>query len=201
MSSGTLTDEKINDVLKNYKDYFKRRLYKFLPKKYDLPFKMTEDDLLQEVMIKMWKLLSNKYDPRLGSINTFITTHIDPSIRSVIANVTKTLFFTGKDPAKRTQMRKIQKNSITIDQLHHNDLMFLQDDEMEWNLDKKIILREIKKELDSYLFNIFTLFFIEGYSQKEICLIINQSQGTISKKIDFIRRKIQNILIELDYGF
>ena len=85
MGEKGLKTNEINTILTNYQDYFRRRLKRKLPKNYDLPFKVTEDDFLQEVLINMWELLSSRYDSKLGTINTFVTSHIDMCIKHVIA--------------------------------------------------------------------------------------------------------------------
>lgn len=215
-----LTESEINVILENYQEYFRRRLKRKLPKKYDMPFKSTEDDFLQEVMIYMWKLLKNKYDSSKGTINTFVTGHIDMTVKYVILNITKSLFYTGKNikgPNKRTQMRKLQENTTSLDRLSTSSIKYSttesmdsylysfgvlsnnDEDDISWNIDAKIILAEIKKQLPSDLYQIFDLICLQGKSQIETSSVINQRQGTISKNFRKIQEKVRTILSELGY--
>lgn len=219
-----LTDNEINDILINYQSYFKKRLKEYLPKKFDLPFRFTFDDFLQEVLIKMWTTLRDKYDPQKGTINTFIVSHINTIIRYVILNVSKSLFYTGKDlndNKRRTQSRELQKNCMSLDNMKvrgfkfpdevhssHDINSFLyhvgvesefNEEWMDWSLDFESILKEIRYKLSDDLYDIFLLYFMEDLSQKEISNITKVQQGTISKKLTKIKNEIRIILKDMGY--
>lgn len=223
-----LNDNEINTILKNYEKYFLKRLKKRLPKNYSLPFKVSEEDFLQEILIKMWSLLKSKYDPSKGSVNTFVTSYIDTVVRYVILNTTKSLYYTGKNSDgknRRTQIRELQKNTLSIESInkkhssmssygqkstntndnidnfiyHFSSDVNVDEQSMDCSIDFPIIITEIQKTLPEELFIIFKLYFLEDLSQSEISKKIGIVQSTVSKKIEQIKQEVSVILNDLGY--
>jgi hypothetical protein len=115
--------KEIDFYLKKYDNFIKKTVRdKVKPLKHQI-FQL--EDIIQETRIILFKLIQERFDPSVASIDTFILTHTPYSVYKVITYLTRSLYYTGKYEDGQTDGRKEpRKEAKKIDDLAvHVDFM------------------------------------------------------------------------------
>jgi len=73
------------------------------------------DDITQEVMISLFLLFRDKYNPEISSPDTFLQTHLIYLIYKAIKDYSRSMGYTGKNSKKRTGSKLIDNKSVSLD--------------------------------------------------------------------------------------
>ena len=77
------------------------------------------EDIVQETMIYLWRLLETRYDPKRASVSTFINSYLVYSIYKAIKFYNSNISYTGKDSSgKRSGTKIIDNSTISLDFNH-----------------------------------------------------------------------------------
>ena len=177
-----------NDVLTRFDSYFKRNLDKIIGNK---KAHIDKDDILQEVRIRMYELLRDKYDPEIGDVNVFVVSHTYLCIKYVLLRILKSLYYTGKSPGEgynnRTVFNKINHGLDNVE-VYRDEYKYINS-----QLDAEIYLREAQKLLCPELWAIFILISVYGYNQTETAKLLGDTQTGISSKVKEIRIRLKSL--------
>lgn len=223
-----LTNSQINDILKEYKPYITGVSYKYINiKNTKRIFSVPIEDLIQEIMIQMYYLLRDRYDSEIGNIERFIKGFLFTTIKGVLSRVSTSLKETGTS-TNRTQLIEIKKNVLSIEFLNskenrkikgealisssnnqqftdsdYNLGMLLQAGDtniIDAQLDRKVIINEIKNRLNNKTYATFKYVFLFGYNFADTAKITGNHPSTISKQVrGKIIVAIKEALIECGY--
>ena len=86
--------EEINKYLIKYDSFIQNEVKKRVKPKEHQIFQL--DDIIQETRIFLFKLIQERFDPSIATIDVFITTHTPYSVYKAITYITRTLYYTGK---------------------------------------------------------------------------------------------------------
>ncbi len=101
--------EEINKYLIKYDSFIQNEVKKRVkPKEYQI-FQL--DDIIQETRIFLFKLIQERFDPSIATIDVFITTHTPYSVYKAVTYISRNMYYTGKyeDGEGRQQPRPESK--------------------------------------------------------------------------------------------
>lgn len=187
-----LDEKQINVVITDYDAYIKKAINNVIPNEDNgAPFYLSRKDITQEVRIKLYDLLKNKYSSDVGPVEAFVVGHLPYVIRSVIKSVDDSLKHTTGSydndgiRSRRSQARELQKRSIYIDNVDPSELGLTADDSSsDFDMDMDILCSHLEKILNATEFLIFKCIYIHGMNQAEISTEVGMHKSTLSKKIN-----------------
>jgi RNA polymerase sigma factor (sigma-70 family) len=195
-----LTEQEINALLKKYD----RAIWKCVLERYPrewLPFSLEPEDVVQEVRIKLWKLLKNRFDPELGTPDKFLRGYLINTVRGVFTNIKASLTTTGNEVKGKIRNRRSLTTALQKVTIYMDDCAELGEKvDPDFEIDFKTITEKVKNKLNKLGFKIFQLIFIDGHSQTDVAVILNKSDGAISKQMNtYIIPALRKALEELEY--
>jgi len=141
-----MNDTDINKYLTKYYNLIKREVSKRLTGLHHPLFDV--DDITQETLILLFKLLKNRYKKEISSPDTFISTHFILCIYKAIMYYKRSLYYTGKHLQNRPGTKKVDDLSFRISSLdfdNSTDYMDLDDSISENNIKNNSVYNYINK--------------------------------------------------------
>jgi hypothetical protein len=110
--------KEIDFYLRKYDNFIKKQVSnKIKPQQHQI---FQIEDIVQETRILLFKLIQERFDPSIASIDAFILAHTPYSVYKVITYLARNLYYTGKyedgegRKAPRTGTKKVDDNAIRI---------------------------------------------------------------------------------------
>ncbi len=202
-----LSNDQINQILEDYNLYIIKHVYKRIRGSGNKLFYFPAEEIVQEVRIKLWTNLRDKFDPDKGDIHTFVVSFLPFTIRGVLSEIKKSLKYTGnQDPGKqrgrRSEFRKIQKRAVSIDNPGEDLFAHIVSEASDamFGFDEDVIVEEIKNRLKPNSFKIFYLIFIKDLTQAEVARDLGKSSGAVSKQMkNNILPVVKEVLLNFGY--
>lgn len=158
-----------------------------------LPNYIGEEDVVQEVFLRLWNLLENKYNPEVGPLDNFIRGHLNYCILGAFSTIKWGA--TGKKGNSRPQRQEMDRLMCSIEGLN------VTTDPNEYDrLDMQSVYDGIMARLRGTAVDIFNLLVFEEKSQKQIAQILGITEGAITLQIQKnIRPIVREILRRYEY--
>lgn len=111
--------EEINKYLIKYDNFIQKEVSKRVKPQH---FQVLQfEDIVQETRILLFKLIQERFDPSIATIDVFITTHTPYSVYKAITYITRSMYYTGKyedgegKRQPRPESKKIDDLALRVD--------------------------------------------------------------------------------------
>lgn len=158
-----------------------------------LPTYISEEDVVQEVFIRLWRLLENKFDPDLGPLDNFIRGHLHYCIMGTFSTIRWNS--TGKKGSRRPQRQALDRLSVTIE-----GLSILTDTDEDSRIDMDTVYSGIISKLRGRSVDIFNMLVFDEKNQNTIAKELGISEGAVSLQLhNNIRPVVEQVLRHYNY--
>jgi hypothetical protein len=111
--------EEINKYLIKYDNFIQKEVSKRVkPQHFHV---LQFEDIVQETRILLFKLIQERFDPSIATIDVFITTHTPYSVYKAVTYITRNMYYTGKyedgegRKEPRPESKKIDDLALHVD--------------------------------------------------------------------------------------